>query len=361
MSNFFLFKVDFEKAFDSINWSFLDLIMEQTGFRITWRLWIRGCLQSARASVIVKGSPICEFPLSKGVRQGDPCSYFLFIIVMDILNIAMRTASTKSIFSDIKLPNNGPLISHLLYADNVIFVGEGTHVNIKNIAKILRCFQVSLGLKVNFHKSKVIGLCVENCETRRWAIELRYLVESLLFMDLGVSVGANMSRKKYWQPVIERFQSKLSYWKDRHLSFGGSVKLIKWFLVVCRPVISHYSKHLHADDIFQQHVFSGNKTLLWKDKWFSHNTLQELFPNLYALESQKSCFISERREGGEHDKFWCKVYPDGKFTVEALRRCVDSKITNTGGEPFIWLKIVSIKLSNFAWRAKIWDTKPWTR
>lgn len=136
------------------------------GFGTKWRLWIRGCLKSARASVIVNGSPTREFPLLKGVRKGDPLSPFFFIIVVDSMNITMKTASAKSIFNGIKLPNKGPLISYLLYADDVIFVGEGNHSNIKNISRILRCSQVSSGLKVNFHKSKVIGLCVENSETR---------------------------------------------------------------------------------------------------------------------------------------------------------------------------------------------------
>lgn len=121
---------------------------------------------------------------------------------MESLHITMKTTCTKSIFSGIKLPNNGHLILHLLYADDVIFAGEGTHTNIKNISRILRCFQVSSGLKINFHKSNVIGLCVENNETKSWAIELGCLVDSFPFMHLGVPVGTNMSRKKYWQPVI---------------------------------------------------------------------------------------------------------------------------------------------------------------
>ncbi|CAH1450209.1 unnamed protein product [Lactuca virosa] len=125
--------------------------------------------------------------------------------------------------------------------------------------------------------------------------------------------------------------------------------------------------------------------LLWKDKWIAHKTLQELFPHLYALESRKTCFISEMREGGvfkwewkstpnsdpanqelvdlnlilcdynflqEHDKFRCKLNPDGEYTLKALRRLVDSKITNIGGEPFIWLQIVPTKVSSFVWRMK---------
>lgn len=56
-----LFKVDFDKAFDSVNWDYLDTVLSQMGFGTKWRAWIQGCLASSRASVIVNGSPAKEF------------------------------------------------------------------------------------------------------------------------------------------------------------------------------------------------------------------------------------------------------------------------------------------------------------
>lgn len=67
-----LFKVDFEKAFYCLNWGYLDSIMEQMDFEGKWRSWIRGCLSSTRASVIVNESATKEFDLERGIRQGDP-------------------------------------------------------------------------------------------------------------------------------------------------------------------------------------------------------------------------------------------------------------------------------------------------
>lgn len=49
----FLFKVDFEKAFDIINWGYLDSVMEQMGFGIKWTKWIQSCLSTARALVLI--------------------------------------------------------------------------------------------------------------------------------------------------------------------------------------------------------------------------------------------------------------------------------------------------------------------
>lgn len=73
-----LLKVDFEKAFDTINWNYLDSVLDQMGFRCKWRTWIKGCLNSSRASILVNGVPTEEFDISRGVRQGDPLSPFFF-------------------------------------------------------------------------------------------------------------------------------------------------------------------------------------------------------------------------------------------------------------------------------------------
>nr|GEX53544.1 RNA-directed DNA polymerase, eukaryota [Tanacetum cinerariifolium] len=76
-----MFKVDFQKAFDSVRWDHLDDILGKFGFGIKWRGWICGCLQSSKDSVLVNGSPTDEFSFHRGARQGDPLSPFLFILV----------------------------------------------------------------------------------------------------------------------------------------------------------------------------------------------------------------------------------------------------------------------------------------
>lgn len=74
--------------------------------------------------MFVNDDPTLEFRITKGVRQGDPLSPFLFIIAMKSLNIDMKIARYKSIFQWVEIPNYGPTISHLFYADDTIFVGD---------------------------------------------------------------------------------------------------------------------------------------------------------------------------------------------------------------------------------------------
>nr|KAJ0223744.1 hypothetical protein LSAT_V11C200058470 [Lactuca sativa] len=132
-----LFKASFNKAFDSVNWAFLESIMDQMKFGVRWRLWICNCLESGRASLIINESPTKEFPMSKGVRQGDPLSPFLFIIAIEGLNLAIKTVVEKDMFDGIKFPNSNMCLSHLFYADDALFIREWSRRNIANLARIL--------------------------------------------------------------------------------------------------------------------------------------------------------------------------------------------------------------------------------
>ena len=179
--------------------------------------WIKGCLSSSRASVLINDSATKEFSISKGVRQGDPLSPFIFIIVIESLNVAIKSTCQNALFRGIKLPNCGPSISHLFHADDVLFVGEWLSSNFDNLARILRCFQANLRLKVNFNKSQVFGIGVSIGEITGGAHILGCCVTSLPFKYLGIPAGANMALQRHWQPILDRVRSRLSSLKARTL------------------------------------------------------------------------------------------------------------------------------------------------
>ena len=168
------------------------------------------------------GSPTSEFVLSQGVRQGDPLSPFLFIIAMESLHIAMLEAVNKGYFQRLSLPSQGPSFSHFMFADDVIVLGKWTSLNAVNLNQILKCFNVASGLKVNFSKSKVFGL-VHDDEIQNFSSFLNCDRAKLPFSYLGLTVGANMNLARNWKPLIDKVSDKLSLWKSKNLSFGGTL------------------------------------------------------------------------------------------------------------------------------------------
>lgn len=137
----------------------------------------------------------------------------------------MESAKDKGIFTGIQLPRHGPVISHLQYADDVVFMGSWSLENLKNLIRILRCFELSSGLKINMAKSKLFGLGVSSSELELVARSFNCKIDTFPFNYLGLPVGASMERVAQWKPIIERFQSKLSRWKASTLSFGGKTDL----------------------------------------------------------------------------------------------------------------------------------------
>ncbi|XP_035838954.1 secreted RxLR effector protein 78-like [Helianthus annuus] len=121
----FILKIDFEKAYDNVNWNFLLSMMHQMGFKSRWGKWIEGILKASRSAVLVNGSPTFEFNCEKGLRQGDPISPFLFLIVMEALSWLLKKAQEIGVLKGINFSESEADITHLFYADDALIMGNG--------------------------------------------------------------------------------------------------------------------------------------------------------------------------------------------------------------------------------------------
>ncbi|KAJ0588417.1 putative RNA-directed DNA polymerase [Helianthus annuus] len=196
-----LFKVDFEKAYDTVNCNFILNNLVLMAFLKRWRRWIEACLSSSMASVLVNGSPTKEFKLRRGLMQGDPLSPFLFILRLEVF---MKRAVNFGLFDGVSLPNGGPVLTCSCYADNVIFLGLWNEKNVVNLKRILRVLYLVSRLKVNLNKSFVMGVRVDGEAAKRMAMKLNCKARELPFNFLGLPVGENMKKIKAWRPVIDK-------------------------------------------------------------------------------------------------------------------------------------------------------------
>lgn len=128
-----MFKIDFAKAYDTMDWGYLKEIMECLDFNKTWIEWIMECVSSAQASVLVNGSPSGNFKLGRGLRQGDPLSPFLFSIAAKGISRLMNKAVENGSFTPMEVGRDMIRLSHLQFVDDTLFVGASTEENLKLI------------------------------------------------------------------------------------------------------------------------------------------------------------------------------------------------------------------------------------
>ncbi|MCH85394.1 LINE-1 reverse transcriptase like [Trifolium medium] len=221
-----IFKVDFEKAYDSVDWSFLDYMLVRFGFCDKWRAWIRACVFAGNMSVLVNGSAMEEINIQRGLKQGDPLAPFLFLLVAEGLGGLMKKAVEQNRFRGFEVGRNGVCVSHLQYADDTLCIGEASIENLWTLKAILRGFELVSGLKVNFSKSCVMGVNVSNDFIRLASAFLNCRVGSVPFKYLGLPVGANPRRASTWEPLLEAFRQHLGVWGNKYVSLGGRIVLL---------------------------------------------------------------------------------------------------------------------------------------
>ncbi|XP_028074521.1 uncharacterized protein LOC114276882 [Camellia sinensis] len=207
-----LLKLDFEKAYDSINWGFLFSMLSNFGFGSKWISWMKEYISNARISVLVNGPPTKEFSPQKGLRLGDSLSPFLFNLAAEGLSILLLRARDMGLIKGMHIRVNGVVVSHLQFANDSLLFCE-TDVEEES--------------KINFHYSVVCGVGILGNILKEFATLLNCKTQSIPLKFLGPPLGASPSRKKSWQPVIDKIKIRLAGWKRRLLSFVGKLTLIK--------------------------------------------------------------------------------------------------------------------------------------
>nr|KAJ0208814.1 hypothetical protein LSAT_V11C400225360 [Lactuca sativa] len=382
--------VDFDKAFDSVNWEYLDSLQNQTGYGEKWCKWVKGCLVSSRASVLVNGYPTVEFSMEKGVRQGDPLIPLSIHYRHGRPKHCYERCVEKGIFKGITILHGEARISHLFFADDVLLVGEWSRSNIKNLARIVRRFHVTFGLKV-------FGIGASIQEVARWATPLRCEPTTFPFTYLG-------------------FHVKLSTWKAKTLSFGDRMTLIKSVLgnlptfylsLFTAPIGGGHKekKKVHLvswEKVKPPKEMGGlgigllralNLALMMKWWWRKaipgvwrnvagiKNDLKELgiymdvvvkhmgtqplklvFSALYQLERYKTCRVADRIQVGRHTWRWksarssadqvnelqslssrCGISSDGMYHADVLRQLIDKPTTMVSTKNIDWIREMPIK------------------
>jgi hypothetical protein len=221
-----ILKVDFEKAYDSVDWKFLDYMLQRFGFGEKWRSWMRACVCGGNMSILVNGSPTGEVNIKRGLKQGDPLAPLLFLLVAEGLGSIMRRAVEVNRFKPFLVGRDHYPISILQYADDTLCIGEASIGNLWALKAILRGFEMTSGLKVNFFKSCLVGINISNDFLQMASDFLNCRIGVTPFKYLGLVVGGNPRALATWEPMLKTIRGRLGRWGNKYVSFGGRIVLV---------------------------------------------------------------------------------------------------------------------------------------
>ena len=136
-------KLDIEKAYDHVNWDTLFYLLERMGFGDRWRRWLKTCVSTVRFSILVNGSPAGFFSSSRGLKQGDPLSPLLFLLIMEVLSHILKKTEEGGFIQGFHvgpINSTGIRVSYLLFANNTILFCDASREQILSIRLVLTCF-----------------------------------------------------------------------------------------------------------------------------------------------------------------------------------------------------------------------------
>src|SRR6266498_1861909 len=221
-----LFKIDFEKVYDKVKWSFLQQTLRMKGFAQPWCDLITQFVQGGSVGIKVNNDIDHYFQTRKGLRQGDPLSPNLFNIVADMLAILIARAKEDGRVGGLILHLVDGGVSILQYADDTILFMEHDLEKAVNMKLILCIFEQLSGLKINFHKSEIFCFGKAKDDEQQYKQIFGCESGSLPFRYLGIPIHYRKLRNYEWNPVESRFQGKLGSWKGKMLSYGDHLILI---------------------------------------------------------------------------------------------------------------------------------------
>lgn len=191
----FALKLDMSKAYDRIEWGFLESVLSRFGFCSPFINSIMSCVTTVSYSVLLNGSPSHNFNPTQGLRQGDPLSLYLFILCAEALSALILQAESHGSLHGARVCRNAPSISHFFFDDDSLIFGRATASEMTTVKDIIEQYSRASGQKVNYEKSEVSFSADVN---RERAVSLASLGGISLVDNHGVYLGlpASLGRKK---------------------------------------------------------------------------------------------------------------------------------------------------------------------
>ena len=212
--------LDFQKAFDTLEWSFIQHTLNLFNFGNSIKKWISAFYTNSESSVLNNGFCTNYFKLSRGVRQGCPLSPYLFILAAEVL--ATRIRQDKTI-RGITIFGTESKISQ--FADDTSAFCDNVS-SVQNLIRTVNDFGIFSGLKLNTSKTKAIWLGPWR-DREDQPLNLNWTKEPVRTLGIFVSYDEIANEKRNFMLKVQKLNTNLDIWRSRKLSLFGRVLITK--------------------------------------------------------------------------------------------------------------------------------------
>ena len=220
-----LLKVDIAKAFDSVAWPFLLEALQHIGFPRRWIDWISLLLSTSSTKVILNGRPGNRITHARGLRQGDPISPMLFVIVMESLNSLFKEADRRGVLSP--LPERAISNRTSMYADDVVLLVAPTRKDLQGVQQILLLFAGASGLITNIDKCVVSPIRCTDDQLAEVQGVFPCVPTPFSCKYLGIPLSIGRLRRAEKQAIVDKVAARIPTWKSGLLNHAGRALLVK--------------------------------------------------------------------------------------------------------------------------------------
>eukprot|EP00253_Pinus_taeda_P026517 PITA_26517 len=203
------------------------VVLESFGFCRRWIYWIHNLISSPNFSILVNGIPSKPFSASRGLRQGDPLSPFLFILAAEGLGRFIKKERETGKIKGLKLWGHNLCLTHQQFVDDIMLFGEPTVKEVKHLRNFLDIFAEASGLEINKDKSRVfIFNSVEQVKAHLTRL-LGFRQGELPTKYLGNILDFSSKKMKNWQGILDKLSTKVANWAFRSLNIASRIVLAK--------------------------------------------------------------------------------------------------------------------------------------
>ena len=250
--------IDFQKAFDSVNRNFLFSTLAAFNFGSSFIQWIQTFYQNISSCVLNNGFSTGPFEIQRGVRQGDPLSPYLFIIVLEVLAVSIRkNKDIQGIVVD------GIEVKLELFADDltVFLRNDGS---VRHLLALISKFGICSGLVINFDKTEmfILGNSVMAPAQDQSIMNIN-VKRAVKILGVYFTYDSRLRHKLNFKEIIDAVKTKLQLWKWRNLTIIGRIQIVKTFVI---PLIMYRAGSICID---KEVVTEANRIIfdfIWKGK-----------------------------------------------------------------------------------------------